>query len=288
MSLPEFALRPALQHPRPPVPVSVLETTCEGVWLLQALCGVETLPAALMLRPCVSAAGLPVGHPGVAILRDAGAVIDDHCVHPRIAGWLEVLGAPDIQLCGGIRAGNDYLQLALARRDGRHVAASRHHDDVTIEELAGVDSLRDLVAPILPLCGPAVQPVAFEPLTVPSLGLAEGLRQLVRGDHAAAALGGLGLSACQRRVLMRAVDQPLTELSLGVIQHDSGGEHVANATVTVTDTTEGRIVAGPARSEDGTWWTRISPGTTDAVVRALRSLVSTLPTPAWREYSRLP
>jgi hypothetical protein len=111
---------------------------------------------------------------------------------------------------------------------------------------------------------------------------------VMRGEHASAvALGGLGLSAEQRRVLMRAADQPLTEMSLVVIQHDSRGDYIADSAVTVTDTIDGRIVTGPVRSEDGTWWTHISPGTTDAVVRSLRSLVSTLPTPAWREHSRL-
>jgi hypothetical protein len=287
LGLPDFSLRPA-PEPLNPVAVSVLETTCEGVRLLQALCGVEALPAVLMLRPYVSAADPPVGHPGVAVLRDAGALIDDHTVHPRIAEWIEVLGAPDVELSGDIRRGDDYLWLAVARRDGLHVAASRHRDDVTIEDLGHVDSLRELVERILPLCGPPVQPVGFEPLTVPSLGLIEALGQVVRGEQApAVALGGLGLSARQRRVLMRAADQPLTELSLGVVQHDSRGDHVANTAVTVTDTTEGRIVTGPVRSEDGTWWTQISPGTTDAVARSLRALVATLPTPVWREHSRL-
>jgi EspG family len=293
LDLPDFALRPAPERPGP-VPVSVLETTCEGVWLLQALCGVETLPAVLMLRPYVAAAGPPVGHPGVSVLRNAGVLIDDHTVHPRIAEWIGVLGAPDVELCGGIRrAGDfpdppDYLQLAVARRDDLHVAASRHQEDVTIEELGQVGSLRELVARILPLCGPPVEPVGFEPVTVPSQALVEGFGRVVGGEHTpAVALGGLGLSAPQRQVLMRAADQPLTELSLGVVQHDSRGDHVANAAVTVTDTIEGRIVTGPVRSEDGTWWTRISPGTTDAVARSLRALVATLPTPVWREHSRL-
>jgi ESX secretion-associated protein EspG len=288
LDLPDFALQPAPERRRP-VPVSVLDTTCEGVWLLQALCGVETLPAGLMLRPYVSVDGPPFDHPGIAVLRDAGALIDDRTVHPRIAEWIEVLGAPDVELYGGIRRGaDDYLQLAVARRDDRHVAASRHDDDVTIEELGQMGSLRELVARILPLCGPPVEPVGFEPLTVPSVQLVEGLEQVVRGEHTpAVALAGLGLSARQRRVLLQAADQPLTELSLGVIQHDSRGDHIANAAVTVTDTTEGRIVTGPVRSEDGTWWTHISPGTTDAVARSLRSLVATLPTPVWREHSRL-
>jgi EspG family len=290
LDLPDFALHSAPQR-HGPAPVSVLETTCEGVWLLQALCGVETLPMLLMLRPYISALGLPVDHPGVAVLRDAGVLLDEHTVHPRIAEWLEVLGAPDVELCGTIRRGNerlDYLLFAVARRDDLHVAASRHDDNVTIEELGQVGSLRDLVMRILPLCGPAAQPVDFEPLTVPSELLTEGLGEVVRGAHSASvALGGLGLSARQRRVLMRAADQPLTELSFVVVQHGSRGDHIAKSAVTVTDTIEGRIVMGPERSEDGTWWTHISPGTTDAVARSLRGLVATLPTPTWREHSRL-
>jgi ESX secretion-associated protein EspG len=287
LDLPDFALHAAPERPRP-APVSVLQTTCEGVWLLQALCGEETLPAVLMLRPYVSAAGPPIGHPGVAVLREAGALLDSYTVHPRVAEWIEVLAAPDVELCGGIRRGDDFLTLAVARRGDLHVAASRHNDDVTIEELGHVGSLRELVERILPLCGPPVQPVDFEPVTVPSIGLNDGIGQVVHGDQTAAvALGGLGLSARQRRVVMQALDQPLTELSLGVVQHDSRGDYVANAAVTVADTTDGRVVMGPVRSEDGTWWTHISPGTTDAVARSLKALVATLPTPAWREQSRL-
>jgi hypothetical protein len=287
VSLPEYCVRPVPRgdHPQPG---SVLQTTCEGVWLLQALCGVEALPAALMLRPFAAAAGPPVGHPGIAVLRAAGALVDDLVVHPRIAEWLEVLGAPDVALQGGIRRGRDYLQLGVARRDDLHVAASRHHDSVTIEDLGQVTSLRGLVARILPLCGSPVEPARFEPLTAPSSELFAGLGRVVdEAQTPAVALRGLGLSAQQRTVLMRAVDQPRTELSLTVVQHDERGCHVGNAAVTVTDTIDGRIVTGPVRSADGSWWTHISPGTTDAVARSLRSLVTTLPTPAWREHSRL-
>jgi ESX secretion-associated protein EspG len=290
LDLPDFALHRA-PEPQRPVAVSALETTREGVWLLQALCGVETMPTVLMLQPYVSAAGPPAGHPGIAILREAGALVDDDTVHPRIAEWFEVLGAPDVELYGDVRRGSgfqDCLHLAVARRDDLHVAASRYQDAVTIEELGRVDSPRELVERILPLCGPPVQPVDFEPLTVPTLALIEVLTDVVRGGQApSAALAGLGPSARQRRVLTQAADQPLTMLSLGVVQHDSHGDHIANGAVTVIDTTNGRIVAGPVRGEDGTWWTHISPGTVDAVARSLRALVATLPTPAWREHSRL-
>ena len=223
LKLPEYSVRPVPRGDRLDT-VSVLETTCRGIWLLQALCGVETLPVALMLQPYVAGTGPPAGHPGLAVLRASGAIVDDHTVHPRIAQWLEVLGAPDVELQGGIRRGHDYLQLAVARRDALHVAASRHHDSVTVEDLGQVRSLRELVARILPLCGPAVEPAPFEPLTVPSSALLDGLGQVVADPHySTAGLGGLGLSTQQRRVLMRAADQPLTELSLGVVQHRQPG-----------------------------------------------------------------
>ena len=87
-SSPSFIRRQAPPHSGPP-PVTAIETTCEGVWLLQGLCGVETLPSPLLLRPYVAAGGVPGSHPGIAILRKAGALIDDQTVHPTLARWLE-------------------------------------------------------------------------------------------------------------------------------------------------------------------------------------------------------
>ena len=177
------------------------------------------------------------------ILRAAGVVLEDGTVHPRIAGWIEALGAPDIELCGGVRRGEDYLRLAVVRRGALHVAATRCQDDVTLEEMAGVSSLRDLVTRIVPLTGAPVEPARFEPITVPSVELLSGLGEVVRGDHTpAVALAGLGLSTEQRRVLMLAADQPLCELSLTMLQHHAESYHLARAAVTVTDTAEGRLV----------------------------------------------
>ncbi|MBO0884874.1 MAG: ESX secretion-associated protein EspG, partial [Mycobacterium sp.] len=140
MDLPEFALHAAPDSHRA-VAVSALDTTCEGAWLLQALCGVETLPASLMLRPYVSAGDPLDSHSGLEVLRNAGVLLDGDTVHPRVAEWMEVLGAPDVELYGGIVRGDgpeDALQLAVARRDDLHVAASRHQDAVTIEDLGRV------------------------------------------------------------------------------------------------------------------------------------------------------
>ncbi|MBV8346030.1 MAG: ESX secretion-associated protein EspG, partial [Mycolicibacterium sp.] len=130
----------------------MLHTTCEGIWILQGLCGIECLPAGLLLRPWVAAAGPPTWHPGIATLREAGALIDDETVHPTIRCWLEALGAADIELCVNVRRGDEHLRLVIARRERAHVAASRCGDDVTVEEVRNVSNVRDLVARILALC----------------------------------------------------------------------------------------------------------------------------------------
>ncbi|MBY0286819.1 MAG: ESX secretion-associated protein EspG [Mycobacteriaceae bacterium] len=286
MSTPKFARRPAPQHSGPP-PVSALNTTCEGVWILQGLCGVELLPATLLLRPWVTASGPPTDHAGIPVLREAGVLVDDETVHPKIALWLETLGAPDIELCANIQRGEEHMRLVVARREGRHVAASRCGDDVTIEEVPNVGSPRDLLERILALCGATVEPAQFDPITVRTGDFLDGLGQVVRGDHTAnKILGGLGLTVEQRRIVMLAAEDPWMQVSFALVLHDSRGDHVAMASASVTDTEAGRMVAGPIRGDDGTWWTQIVPGTLDAGARALKSLVATVGIASWHDHSR--
>ncbi|MBU8819271.1 ESX secretion-associated protein EspG [Mycolicibacterium goodii] len=258
------------------------------MWLLQALCGVETLPSALVLRPWVSESEPPIGHPGIPTLLEAGVLVDDESVHPTVAGWLETLGAPDIVLAATVRRGDSHMRLAVARRGTKHVAASQCGDDVTIEEVPRIRSMRDLVPRILPLCGPTLHAAQFAPITVPSSALLERLAQVVRGDHTPAkALGSLGLDVDQREIVMSACDSPLMEASFAVIFHDGQGAHVTKSSAAITDTVKGRIVTGPVRGEDGRWWTEIVPGTADAAARALRSLVATVGGRTWETHNRL-
>ena len=287
-----------IKRPSPPVPgprpITAIDTTREGVWLLQALCGIEQLPPAMLLRPFVSAAGRPTGHPGVQILRDAGAILDEDTVHPTVARWLETLAAPDIALTVDVkRPGVEFMRMVIARRGKSHAAISRSGpevaEDITIEEMAAVPSLRALYERIMALCdrghGP-VEPASLTPITVRTADLIDGFAKIVVGDHTpAAALAALNLNADQRRILTLAADQPLMEVSFALTIHDSRGDHVAMASAAVTDTVEGRIVTGPILGEDRTWWTQIVPGTPDAGGSALRALVATVGT-TWEGHSR--
>lgn len=289
---PSFIRRQAPPHSGPP-PATALETTCEGIWLLQAFAGVETLPSPLMLRPYIAADGVPHSHPGVAVLREAGALIGDDEVHPSVAGWLHTLSAPDVALFIDVRRRGDYMRIVVCRRDAQHAAISRCGDEdgdsVTIEDFGSVSSLRALYERVMELCQrgtDAVEPARFEPITVRSADFISGLGQIARGDHTpAAAFANLGLSAEQRAVVVLAADKPLMEVSFALMVYDARGDHVALASAAVTDTEAGRIVTGPVRGEDGSWWTQLVPGTTDAGASALKALVATMGT-TWADHSR--
>lgn len=293
MRIPSFATRPGPEHSGP-ANIAALSTTTEGLWLLQALCGIETLPAILLTRPFIADVGPPASHPGLDTLVQAGAILagDHREVHPQIRQWLDTLGAPDIVLGAMIERRNpsgaaQHLRVAIARRAMMTVAAARHAEDVTVENVGSVPSMRALLARLLPLCGPPTAPADFDTIMMPTAEFLDGLASVVRGDHTPKiALGRLGLTAAQQRVLTAAADHPLMEMSLGVIRHDIRGDHMGIAAVAVTDTVEGRVVTGPVRSESGQWWTRIAPGTLAAGAAALTSLLDTVGVSDWYGHDR--
>lgn len=294
MARPPTFIKRQAAAPRGPQPITAIETTCEGAWLLQALCGIEQLPPAILLRPFVSASGRPTWHPGIPILREAGAIIDEDTVHPAVTQWLEILGAPDIALSVDVRRpGVECLRLVIARRGGKHAAISRggvdNADSITIEEVGSVPSLKVLFERIMQLCdrgfGP-VEPAVFAPITVRTAALLDGFSAIVQGDHTpAVALASMNLTTEQRRIVTLAADQPLMEVGFSLQVHDARGDHFALASAAVTDTVEGRLVTGPVVGEDRTWWTQIVPGTADAGGSALRALVASVGT-TWEGHSR--
>ena len=288
--IPSFATRPGPETAGPS-PIAALSTTTEGLWLLQALCGIETLPAVLVTRPFIAEVGPPSSHPGFDTLVEAGAIRSGE-VHPQIRAWLETLGAPDIVLGAMIERRNptgeaQHLRIAIARRAGMTVALTRHAEDVTVEDLGAVPTMRALLARLLPLCGPATRPAEFDTILVPTSEFLDGLTSVVRGEHTPkVALGRLGLTPDQQRVITAAADRPLMEMSLGVVRHGATGDQVGIAAVAITDTAEGRVVTGPVRSESGQWWTTLTPGTLAAGAGALTNLLGTVGLTDWYGHDR--
>jgi len=87
-----------------------MEVTREALWLLQALCGVERMPAVLVTRPFTDTgdpAERPWGHPGVEVLREKGLVftgidvIDGYLTEINVTSptgirHIQRVGGPDI------------------------------------------------------------------------------------------------------------------------------------------------------------------------------------------------
>ena len=86
--------------------------------------------------------------------------------------------------------------------------------------------------------------------------------------------------------LTAAADRPLMEMSLGIIRRHTTGDRVGIAAVAVTDTSEGRIVTGPVRSDSGDWWTTVTPGTLAAGANALTNLLGTVGLSDWYGHDR--
>ncbi|MBS9535989.1 ESX secretion-associated protein EspG [Mycobacterium sp. M1] len=247
----------------------------------------EQFPPLMMMRPFIAEADPPTGHPGLAVLKQAGVLDAEEAVHPQVRTWVEALGSPDVALCGDVARGASRLLFTIAKRGPVTVAMTRHEDDVVIENIGAVGSMRELAARILPVAGPPVAAAQFKPVMVPTADFMDGCAQIVGGEHSAAVvLSRLGLDADQRRVVTAAADRPLMTMSLLVMRAGRAKQDIGIASVAVIDTDAGRVVSGPVRSDNGAWWTMMAPGTVEAAGRALEALLGTVGVASWSEYRR--
>ena len=287
-----MAVRPTfVNRPAPavagPQPATSMEVSREALWLLQALCGVEQMPPVLVTRPFCDTgdpAERPWGHPGVEVLREKGLIFGDE-VHPQVRLWLETLGAPELVLAAMIRRGGQHLRVAVARRGEATVSAMQYEDDVTVEFLGHGVTVSNLVERLLPVCGPQVEPARFNAVTVPTADLLGGLGQIARGEHSAATVfGDLGMDSDQYRVVTMASDNPVMECAITALTPDDNGlVQVSRAAATVTDTELGRVLTGPIRSDNGSWWTLITPGSNAAVKSAVGAVLTMVGVREWEE-----
>ena len=97
--IPSFTTRPGPEHAGP-ANIAALSTTTEGLWLLQALCGIETLPAVLVTRPYIADVGPPIA----SVARtDAEFVIDPAFASACVATYVavHVVDAPTASAVAG-------------------------------------------------------------------------------------------------------------------------------------------------------------------------------------------
>lgn len=240
-----------------------LTTTPEKVWILQALLGVETLPAALRLRPFV-----PSTNPSLIVDTDAGpvrvqdtaeyadlmriGVIDTRGhVDDMVRDWLMVLGRPNRQVLLAIRRPSgdaayvDERVLVVCQHQRWLVMCARSEDEIVIEPVgrASPGGDVDLIArTLLPAFGHA------EAADLDGVNLDADLVQsaLTRAvplgrDAVTRTLAKLGLTPKQAEVLTAVTRLDESALAVvAVIEHGMNIK-VHPRVLVVADTEYGRI-----------------------------------------------
>jgi hypothetical protein len=282
----------------------MLTTTVEGLWVLQALLGVESMPVALHLKPFI-----PSAHGSLIVQTTAGhvplnqtaeyhslvqaGVIDDRGqVDDVVRDWMKVLGRPDRQVILAIRRPSGQRNdddmptvhervmvvclhrrwMAMAARDGREVV------------VGGVGESEDPARQIELMCRVLV-PAFGEAIAADIEGANVELDTVQTALEAAAPAGRDAISAALARVglppheveVVTAATR-LDESAMAVVSlvdHGSIDFHAHPRVLTVADTEYGRISFTTTSGADGKRWVSIWPTTPAGLHDDLTELLAT-------------
>ena len=282
-----------------------LTTSPSGIWVLQALLGVETMPTALRLRPFVpsvdgdgivaTALGeMPLTRTAeYASLVAAGVIDEDGRVDEAVRDWMAVVCRPQREVVVAIRrpeptagrAGRDdaapVIQeriLSVCQRDRWLAMIARSEDEVVLAplgEAALADAQVDLICDTVLHAFGDGSAASMAGVNVPSAALEKALTENIGKDRplVAAALARLGLSPDQVAVLSAVIR--LDESAMAVVSVIDHGidQRVHPDVLSVVDTELGRITISYTTGPDGTRWTSIWPTAPDALRQDLVKLL---------------
>lgn len=203
----------------------MLTTTIDGLWVLQAVTGVEQLCPELGLRPLLPRLETPelaLRHPVVAELTACGALDATGNADPMIREWLTVLLRRDLGLLLHINVpGRDPTRAAICRFATWWVVLERHGDLVrlypagTASEAATATEL--VVGQVERLCGVA-EAAPLRPVTVDT-------NELLESAHDAASLKAFllrqRLDVDQLHIVTMAAD-PARSASAAIVAVQAG------------------------------------------------------------------
>ncbi|ORW18452.1 secretion protein EspG [Mycolicibacter nonchromogenicus] len=281
----------------------MLTTTLDGLWVLQAVTGIETLCPELGLRPLLprlDTAERALRHPIAEELTEIG-VLDDQCeVDPMVREWLTVIMRRDIALMLNLhfpgRPSGDpqfMTRVSISRFASWWVVLERHDQEVRLYPAGSASdpgAAGDLVVgQIERLCG-VTDAAQLRPVTLDTKQLLERVHDQ---DSLRQYLTAQRLDVDQQQVVALAADPELSgQANVVAIQPGAGPEElarmaIADTAVLISDTPSGRVCVENVDT-GGRRYQIISPGTRGNVADAILRLIARLPAGAdWHSHRRV-
>ena len=284
-----------------------LTTTPSGIWVLQALLGVEKMPTALRLRPFVpsidggGSVATDIGEIPLertaeyASLAAAGVIDDRGQVDAAVRDWMAVVGRPQREVMvvirrpkpidGSVRAGDDPPALveertmSICQRERWLAMIARSDDQVVLAplgEAAYADAQVELISDTVLHAFSTGQPAAISGFNLPSAALEQALTGTLGKDRpiVASALTRLGLSPDQVAVLSAAARLDESAMAVVAVIHHGIKPHVHPNVISVIDSELGRITISNTTGPDGTRWTSVWPTSPDALRQDIGNLLN--------------
>lgn len=281
----------------------MLTTTLDGLWVLQAVTGIETLCPELGLRPLLprlDTAEWALRHPVAEELTEIGVLDDQGEVDSMVREWLTVIMRRDIALMLNLNfPGRPYgdpqhmTRVSISRFASWWVVLERHDQEVRLypagsatDQAAAGDLL---VGQIERLCG-VTEAAQLRPVTLETKELLERVRDQ---DSLRRYLAAQRLDIDQQQIVAMTADPEVSgQANIVAIQPGAGPEELArmaigDTAVLISDTPAGRVCVENI-DNGGRRYQIVSPGTRADVANAILRLIARLPAGAdWHSHRRV-
>jgi EspG family len=288
-----------------------LTTTPSGIWVLQALLGVEKMPTALRLRPFVPSIDgggsvatdigeIPLQRTAEYASLVAAGVIDERGqVDDAVRDWMAVVGRPQREVVVVVRRPKPFdghvttdegpalveeRTMSICQRERWLAMIARSDDQVVLAplgEASRTDTQVELICDTVLHAFSEGRPAAISGFNLPSASLEQALTGTIGKEQpvVASALTRLGLSPDQVAVMSAAARLDHSAMAVVTIIEHGIKPHVHPDVISVIDSELGRITISYTTGPDGTRWTSVWPTTTDALRQDLGNLINAAKAP---------
>ncbi|MGV0627692.1 ESX secretion-associated protein EspG [Mycolicibacter minnesotensis] len=281
----------------------MLTTSLDGLWVLQAVAGIETLCPELGLRPLLprlDTADRALRHPIAEQLTEIGVLDDQGQLDSMVLEWLTVIMRRDVALMlylnfpGRPYGDPQYMtRVSISRFASWWVVLERHDQEIRLYPAGSATDRQAagelLVGQVERLCG-ITDAAPLRPVTLDTKELLERVRDQ---DSLRKYIQAQRLDIDQEQILMMVADQERCgQANIVAIQPGAGPEALArmavgDTTVTISDTPAGRVCMENI-DNGGRRYQIISPGSRGDVADAILRLIGRLPAGAdWHSHRRV-